>query len=73
MPKHTVELGEIVLSKSFQKAGYLLYMTVHAFTDKSGKMDQSKLDEYVHCKYYYQPTGEFRKELFHVDELDKIK
>jgi len=73
MPNQTVELGEIVLCKSFQKAGYMLYMTVHSFTDKSGKMDHKTLDQYVYCQYYYQATGEFKKQLFHVDELEKIK
>jgi hypothetical protein len=51
----------------------MLYMTVHSFTDKSGKMDHKTLDQYVYCQYYYQATGEFKKQLFHVDELEKIK
>lgn len=73
MSDSTFQLGDIVVPKSYSKAGYNLFMTVHSFTDSTGKAAYDKPSHYVYCQHYYQPTGDFRKVLLHVNELQKAQ
>jgi hypothetical protein len=71
MNEHSFQIGDTVIPKSYLASGYLLYMSIHSFTDHTGKTYSPTASPYVLCKYYHQPDGSFRKELFHINEIQE--
>lgn len=72
MSTSTFQIGDLVAHKTVANWAAPIKMTVHAFSNSNGGTVGTDASSWVFCKWYVTDGACFRKELFHVNEIQKI-